>query len=87
MYTITSDQVADFENETGLSIFRNYSGRNMYGAACVGVSYASLGGFFAACTALADILGTSAQSLANDAVQDSLGLDKISYWPKISFTE
>jgi len=81
-------KVKDFAEEGGLDFRGSYSGRCMYGKACVGVvaeDFASFLAFFAILVRnLED--DNDIESLTN-VRQDSMGRQIIYYWPSIESEE
>lgn len=72
----------------GMSVeARSYSGRNMYGATCVGVALQHVGELFSLGAAMADCASDDQveQLVEMSPVTDQLGMGIIAYWPNIEW--
>lgn len=65
------DVLIELSNEYG-KIYKNYSGRGMYGRTCYGIVTSS---------DPAEVIASAEEQGLTDGRADSLGLDVIVYWP------
>lgn len=64
------------------AIRSNYSGRGMFGDACLGITFESIGQLMQ----LAAVLGTDYANLFRGARTDSMGMHMIVYFPGVTLT-
>lgn len=79
-----------FENDFGgeLSFYREYSGRGMYGATCLGISVNGNASTTMFMLAVREVLGLEdTVYLANAMRSDNMGYDTIVYFPGWTFVD
>ena len=94
LHYVTSDELDEVEQrlaeegygDSGAYVYRDYSGRAMYGELCVGVvhddpAYVSAFLYLLAEVTEEEFLGLL--DLVRRSKQDSMGLHKITYWPRM----
>lgn len=67
-------------------LHERYSGRNMYGGDCLGITYDSLGDVLCFVVELSRIIGVEIDAFYGIAT-DSMGRSSIAYWPSVSLDE
>lgn len=79
-----------YDNDNGhqIDIYREYSGRGMFGATCFGIVVNAIGASYLVFAALSHVLGQeNLTELATSACEDSMGRDTIVYFPEFKIVD
>lgn len=74
-----------YDSDGHVTVTSDYSGRGMYGAACLGFTVSHLADAFKIAVAMGGVLGADeAREIAGKARSDSMGRDVIVYFPGVT---